>query len=252
MVNLVDREPARAAEMARAVDVISPATLSPTAGAAVDPDARARLRALGYVSGRALTSANGPRADPKDRRQLAARIAEATSGELQGADLDRALRDILTLDPGNPQANLRLGYELMNAGRCREAVPRFAAAIDARIPGADAHLGLAGCQIEAKQTAAAQRTLTAALAQEPGNPVVLANLGLLLSDAGHVADAIPHLERALTLDPNLNQARFGLAVAYARAGRRADAARAAAELLKRLPESAPERPEVERLLAAVR
>ena len=252
MTNLVDREPARAAEMARAVDAISPATLPPAAAATADPDARARLQALGYVSGRALTSANGPRADPKDRRQLAARIAEATSGELQGADLDHALRDILSLDPGNPQANLRLGYELMNAGHCREAIPRFTAAIQAQIPGADAHLGLAGCQIEAKETTAAQRTLTAALAREPGNPVVLANLGLLLSDAGHATDAIPHLERALTLDPNLNQARFGLAVAYARAGRRADAARAAAELLKRLPESAPQRPEVERLLAAVR
>jgi tetratricopeptide (TPR) repeat protein len=226
--------------------------LSPTAVATADPGARARLRALGYVSGRALTPADGPRADPKDRRQLAARIAEATSGELQGADLDRALRDILNLDPGNPQANLRLGYALMNAGRCREAIPRFTAAIDAHIPGADAHLGLAGCQIEAKQAAAAQRTLTEALAVEPGNPVVLANLGLLLSDAGHVSDAIPDLERALTLDPDLNQARFGLAVAYARAGRRADAARTASELLRRLPASAPERAEVERLLAAVR
>ena len=51
---------------------------------------------------------------------------------------------------------------------------------------------------------------------------------------------------------DLHQARFGLAIAYARIGKRAEAAREAQELLRRLPVDAPQRPEVERLLAAVR
>jgi choline-sulfatase len=248
--NLLASETARAADMARIVDAISPATLAAATGAAADPEARARLQALGYASGRA--GAGESRADPKDRRELAARIAAVTSGELQGNALEDALRGILRQEPRNPQANLRLGYVLMNAGRCRDAMPHFAAAIDEHVPGADAHLGLAGCQIEAKQPAAARQTLTAALALEPGNPVVLANLGLLLSDTGHPADAIPNLQRALAVDPDLHQARFGLAIAFARAGRRADAAREADELLHRLPPSAPQRGEVERLLATVR
>jgi hypothetical protein len=248
--NLLASETSRAADLARIVDAISPATLPAATGAAADPEARARLQALGYVSGRA--AAGESRADPKDRREVAARIAEVTSGELQGNALERALRDILRQEPGNPQANLRLGYVLMNAGRCRDAMPRFTAAIDGHLPGADAHLGLAGCQIEARQPAAARQTLNAALALEPGNPVVLANLGLLLSDTGHPADAIAELQRALAIDPDLHQARFGLAIAFARAGRRADAAREAEELLHRLPADAPQRAEVERLLAAVR
>jgi tetratricopeptide (TPR) repeat protein len=248
--NLLARETVRAADMARAVDAISPAALAIATEAAADPEARARLQALGYASGRA--EPRGPRADPKDRRELAARIAEVTSGELLGNALEAALRDILRQEPGNPQANLRLGYVLMNGGRCRDAMPHFAAAIDGHLPGADAHLGLAGCQIDAKQFAAARQTLTAALALEPGNPVVLANLGLLLSDTGHPADAIPDLQRALAIDPDLHQARFGLAIAFARSGRRADAAREAGELLHRLPPSAPQRGEVERLLASVR
>ncbi len=221
--NLAASEAARAADLARAVDAISSATL----------DA-------------------GGRADPKDRRELAARIAEVTSEELQGPALERGLRDILRLDPRNPQANLRLGYVLMNSGRCGEAMPHFTAAIDGHVPGADAHLGRAGCEVAARQTDAARRTLTAALAIDPDNPVVIANLGLLLSDTGHPADAIPHLERALAIDPDLHQARFGLAIAFARNGRRADAAREAEELLRRLPSDAPQRDEVRRLLADLR
>ena len=130
---------------------------------------------------------------------------------------------------------------------------RFTAAIEARLPSADAHLGRAGCEVGARNgPPRPSARSTAAQAIEPDNPVVSANLGLLLSDTGEPAAAIPHLQRALSLDPDLHQARFGLALAYARAGRRPEAAKEAQELLRRLPAGAPQRPEVERLLAAVR
>ena len=74
----------------------------------------------------------------------------------------------------------------------------------------------------------------------------------MLSDSGDPAAAIDPLQRALTTDPDLHQARFGLALAFARAGRREDAATQAQELLRRLPANAPQRAEVERLLAAVK
>jgi len=251
--DLASAQPARAAELARQVDAISPAALpanlSAAASVKADSEAHARLQALGYAAGRA--GAGGDRADPKDRRELAARIAQVASGELQGAALERALREILRDDPRNPQANVRLAHLLVAAGRCAEAMPRFTAAIDARLPGADAYLGRAACEVAAKNTAAARRSLMAAQDAEPDNPVVSANLGLVLSDAGQPAEGVPHLQRALTLDPDLHQARFALAIAYARAARPADAAKEARELLKRLPPGAPQRPEVERLLAAV-
>ncbi len=74
----------------------------------------------------------------------------------------------------------------------------------------------------------------------------------MTSDGGQPLAAIPLLERALTLDPDFHEARFNLAIAFARAGRRQEAAAQATELLKRLPATAPQRSEVERLLAAVR
>jgi choline-sulfatase len=248
--NLATAQPARAAELARQVDAISPATLTTTDSAKADRETLSRLQALGYASGR--PAASGDRPDPKDRREIANRIARVTSGELHGAELERTLRDILKEDPRNPQANLRLGYVLMNSNRCGEAMTRFTVAIEAHLPSADAHLGRAGCEVAQKRGAAARQTLAAAQAIEPDNPVVSANLGLLLSDTGDPAAGIPHLQRALSLDPDLHQARFGLALAYARLDRRVEAAKQAQELLRRLPSDAPQRAEVQRLLNAVR
>jgi cytochrome c-type biogenesis protein CcmH/NrfG len=66
-----------------------------------------------------------------------------------------------------------------------------------------------------------------------------------------LSGAIASLSAALAADPALHEARFNLAVIYAKAGRRADAAAAARDLLARLPLNAPQRAEVERLLRAV-
>ena len=245
--NTIAGDSNRAATMQTQADRFSPDRLELTPS--TDRETAARLQALGYVSGRPATA---NRADPKDRRELAARIARVTSGELEPPELERVLREILREDANNPLANLRLGYVLLNGGRCSEAMKRFAAAIDARYPSADAHLGLAACEAAARNFKGAVQTLRAGDAVEPQNPVVLANLGLMLSDSGEPAAAVDPLQRALTTDPDLHQARFGLAIAFARAGRRAEAAAQAEELLRRLPPDAPQRPEVQRLLAAVR
>lgn len=219
--------------------------------AAIDPDARARLQALGYASG-SSSGAKGNRADPKDKKEEASRLAQVTSGELSAKELERALRAILKADPDNPQANLRLGYALLDASRCRDAEPHFRAAIASHLPSADAHLGLAACDVGERRFDAAATILRAAEQVEPGNPVVSANLGIALSDGGHPADAIAPLQRALTIDPDLHQARFNLAIAFARLGRRSEAAATAEDLLRRLPPDAPQRSEVERLIRATK
>jgi choline-sulfatase len=246
--DLAGAEPGRVAELRQDVQRYSPTSLK-TDGA-VDRDATARLQTLGYVG----TSVREPgaRADPKDRRELAADIARVTAGELRGAELESALRRIVAADRANPQANMRLGFALQESGRCRDAIRYFATAIDAGMPGADPHLGLAACHAKAKRFDAAADALRAAERAEPDNAVVAANLGIVLSDGGHPSDGIAPLQRALTLDPDFHEARFNLARAFARAGRRSDAAREAEELLRRLPSDAPQRAEVTRLLAALR
>jgi len=224
---------------------------APQTDAAIDRDARARLQALGYAAG-SSSGTKGTRADPKDKKEEASRLSQVTSGELSGKELERALRAILKADPDNPQANLRLGYALVDASRCRDADPHFRTAIASHLPSADAHLGLAACEVAERRFDAAAATLRAAEQVEPGNPVVSANLGIVLSDGGHPADAVAPLQRALTIDPDLNQARFNLAIAFARLGRRSEAAATAEDLLRRLPSDAPQRSEVERLIRATK
>jgi arylsulfatase A-like enzyme/Flp pilus assembly protein TadD len=216
-----------------------------------DRDARARLDALGYLQRSAGTGAAG-RPDPKDRREQAARIARVTSGEAQGAELLSLLQALARDDPHNGQVRLRLGHALLEEGRPAEAEAHFAAAAAAALPTADPYLGLAACRARRGAVQAALAALRAGDRVEPGNPVVQANLGVLEAQAGRLSEATSALERALAIAPDMQEARFDLARVYARAGRRADALAQATELRNRLPASAPQRAEVERLIAALR
>jgi putative thioredoxin len=162
-----------------------------------------------------------------------------------------ALEQILAADAGNSQAHLRLGFALLQSGNCPRAEHEFTAAINGGLPSADAHLGLATCLGRRNDLAGVERVLTEARGREPDNPVLTANFGILQAAKGNLSGAIATLKAALDADPNLHEARFNLALAYAKAGRRAEAAAAARDLLARLPPSAPERGEVERLLKAV-
>ncbi len=247
--NAIASQPEVAHRLDGRVARYSPQQMPPTA--IVDAGGLERLRALGYAFG-PRHDGDGERPDPKDRREVAARIAQVTAGELSGAALIDALEGILKVDAANGQAHLRLGYALLEAGNCARAEPEFRAAIDGGLPTTDAHLGLANCLGRRNDIAGAERVLGEALAREPDNPVLTANLGLVLAAKGDLAGAIRSLSAALAKDSALHEARFNLAVVYAKSGRRTEAAAAARELLARLPANAPQRPEVERLLKAVR
>lgn len=245
--DLAAAESARVGEMRDRVQRYSPANVERTA---TDAESASRLQALGYVGGR---GGNGAKhVDPKDRRELAADLARAMSGELEGPQLEAVLRGILRADPESPQANMRLGFLLQGTNRCVEAIRHFTSAIAAGIPGADARLGRAGCHAAARRFDAAAQDLRDGARVEPDNPVVLANLGIVLSDGGRPADGVRFIERALAIDADFHEARFNLAIAYARLGRRADALREAEELLRRLPSDAPQRAEIERFAGEVR
>ena len=255
----LSKDPGEASDLSAAspdeagrLDKVADSRSSAEPGATVTPpaDVTARLGSLGYVGGGSRGGATRP--DPKDRIEIAAQMAMVTSDEVQGDARIAALEGILRADPGNPQAHLRLGYAEIERRRCAAAVPHLQAALDARVPSADAGLGLAGCLGEAGNLGGAERALEAALAAEPGNPVVTANLGVLALEQGHPDAAIPRLRDALEREPRLLPARFALARALARTGDREGALAEALDLLRRLPPDAPQRSEVERLVTAVK
>jgi choline-sulfatase len=240
---LAASQPSIASDLEARVNRYSPADL-PTA-ATISSEAGERLRALGYSAPSATRNPQSAmsRADPKDRRPLAARIAQVTSGELTGPALVAALEGIVRDDPRNGQAQLRLAYVRLQAGDCVKAEPAFHAA--------DAFVGLASCLGRRQDLAGAERALKEARRREPDNPTVVANLGLLHAARGELPAAIESLKAALDIDPGLHEARFNLAITYAKAGKRAEAAASARELLARLPPGAPQRAEVERLLRTI-
>jgi Flp pilus assembly protein TadD len=249
--NLVASQPTVSRDLGARADRYSSASL-PTAASA-NAEAAGRLRALGYSSGSDnRQSGLSSRLDPKDRRELAARIAQVTSGELSGEALVSALEGIVGDDPRNPQAHVRLGYARLQGRDCARAMPHFQAAIASALPGAEAHLGIATCLGRANDLAGAERALAEARRLEPDNPIVVANVGILQASRGDNQAALQSLQAALATDPNLHEARFNLALIYARVGRRAEAAAAARELLNRLPPAAPQRAEVQRLLNSLR
>jgi cytochrome c-type biogenesis protein CcmH/NrfG len=255
----IDRDPGENSSVASAQSVVvrqldqrvSRYSSTSVASAGPAPESAERLRALGYSAISNSQSAIAARPDPKDRRELAGRIAQVTAGELSGDALIAALRTILSADPNNGQAHLRLGYAYLQRDDCAHAVPELTAAATAGPPSADAHLGLATCYGRANDLAGADRALHEAQRREPDNPVITANIGILQASRGQLPAAIESFTSALAKDPGLHEARFNLAIAYAQAGRRAEAAATARDLLSRMPPNAPQRPEVERLLRRV-
>jgi len=230
------------------------AAQTPSLLAGLNPESAERLRALGYVgAGSAMSHEPSAmaRPDPKDRREAAAAMAQVSAGELRGANLIKALEAITRNDPRNGQAHLRLGFARIDSGDCAGAEPELRQAIALGLPTVDAHIGLATCLGRRGDLADAEKVLADAQRREPDNPVILANVGILYGAQGRLPAAIDAFTRALAKDPSINEARFNLAIAYGKAGRRAEAATQARELLSRLPPSAPQRSEVERLLRAV-
>jgi arylsulfatase A-like enzyme/cytochrome c-type biogenesis protein CcmH/NrfG len=246
--NLVGNRSDVARQLSAQIERITPADLE-ARSSNIDREAHARLGSLGYVASAGSTT-GATRPDPKDRVEMASRIAAVMSGELRGDALRTALQRLVADDPRNGQMQMRLGFALLETADCGAAVPHFDAAIAAAVPSADPYLGLAECLSAAGRRQDARRALVDAERVEPGNPVVAANLGMLALEDGRTEEAIDRLSSALRDAPDLHQARFALARAYGRAGRRAEGAQEARELLARLPADAPQRVETLRLLAA--
>jgi TolB-like protein/Flp pilus assembly protein TadD len=177
-----------------------------------------------------------------------------------------AARKALELDPTLSDAHLLLADSLQKQWQWTEAEAEYKTALKLNPNNADAHEGFAGwllCQgrddealewarrgreidpLEVQSTVMAEmltaarhydeaiHELRVALAAEPDDPVALWDLGIVLIKNNQAGDAIPVLEKALSLANGSPGVTGDLISAYARAGRRPDALRLLAELQKR-------------------
>ena len=174
--------PRFAAALAAQLEHLSPAAAATApAPAKLDPEAAARLRSLGYVSGAESTAqkARGPRPDPKDKMPLLQELLQAESlgesGQLEPAA--RQLESLARKDRDNPAVHLALSSAYLRRGDAAAAV------------------------------GAARR----AVALDPESTVAILNLAFAYQAAGRVAEAAAGFERVQALDPGNVKALIGLA-----------------------------------------
>ncbi len=222
---------------------------------AEDPEAAARLRSLGYVTGDAPLKARYTEAD--DPKTLIAIDQELH----RGVDLFTARRydeaiqvyqGIIRQRPDMAIAYRHLAFVEWEIGRPREAIEVLQRAIAAGVPhggvttqlgnylaeagnpgaaipllepltsgeavDADALNALGIAYARAGRRVQAQQTFERMLTIDPSSGMALANLGALALERSDVAAARGFFERATLVDPTSSQAHAGLGVVSLKAG----------------------------------
>ncbi len=157
-----------------------------------DPATTARLRSLGYVTGRA---------EPKARYSV-------DDDPKRLVEVDRAIHEAI---------------DLFERGKPAEATAIDRALVKSRPGMTLAYKHLAFLEWETGQRDAAITTLHAALAAGAGDAEVEARLGAYLSEEGRSNEALEHLQRAAASDGADIDTLNLLAIGYARAARSAEA-----------------------------
>lgn len=203
-----DLSPARAplAESMRGrMDVISrgDARTMPAA-TSVSSDAADRLRALGYVApSTRAANASSSGIDPSTVIDQWAEFERALDA-LNANDTARAippLRALVAMNADAPVFRSTYARALASAGRHREALDVYRAAVAAWPADASLYHELAVAARDAGQRDEALRAEQASLTLDAAQPVAQNGLGLLLADAGRHADAARAFDAATKLDP---------------------------------------------------
>jgi len=195
--NKAPEEPARARSLDAALSRALVASGEKNAHRAEDADTTERLRSLGYVQS---PGGRGSGADPKDRVEVARRIAGATGPFADWADAIREYRALAALDPENPLLNMRLADALLRSGRIEASLPYFARVVKAGATSADPYVGYATALARLNRLTDARRALDQGLQVDPASGQIHYNLGEIARAEGRLSDARREYEAALS-DP---------------------------------------------------
>lgn len=159
-------------------------------------------------------------------------LGDMAKEQWRWAEAEAEYRRGLELSPNNAEAHSELAFWLVSQGRTEEAVTscRRARELD---PLAVSGSELAWMLFYARRYDDAVQELRSVLAVEPDDAYALWILGFVLIANHHPEEAVPVLEKGVSVSDR-SPAIVGLLVhAYAKAGRRADALRLLGELKRR-------------------
>ena len=159
-------------------------------------------------------------------------LANAQQEQFHWADAEAEYRRALELSPNDADAHRGLASWLLCQGRTDEAVA-WAQRGRELDPLAVSGASIAWILFQSRRYQEAIRELRSALALQPDEVSALTYLGFALTANNQPADAIPVLEKAISVSSGSPAATGVLIRAYSHTGRRKDALRLLAELKKR-------------------
>jgi arylsulfatase A-like enzyme/Tfp pilus assembly protein PilF len=245
--NLVQRDLERSRAMENRLKAFG--VSAPADRRAEDPESRARLQALGYVSGSApLKARYTDDDDPKrlvgvdqqlrhaielyEQRRFAEAIlvyrqviAERPAMEVayeqlammqwdlgQPAEAIDTLRASVKAGAASVAVQTKLGTYLAETGQLKEAIPLLQLATSSAEPELDALNALGIALAKAGRAREAAGVFTRILALNPDNALALENLGSIALGERRTVDARRYFVEALAGDPSSSQAHNGLGV----------------------------------------
>jgi arylsulfatase A-like enzyme/Tfp pilus assembly protein PilF len=195
-----------------------------SAPAAIDPETRERLAALGYVG--SFTNVTIPDGetlpDPKDKIDVFNQMLSAYEGK---TDPIVTLEKVVAADPQIIDAWMMIGNEYAKRRQHARALRYYKRALDLR-PGYDlATINLANTYRRLGNDEAAMVGYQQYLERDPRNAYVRYQLGEIQSDLGRLDEAAATFATALDADPTLASARNALGVVRFKQGRVDEAVR---------------------------
>jgi len=184
----------------------------------IDPDARERLAALGYVGTFVATTATADRAnlpDPKDKVHLfnlMTNARELSKGDDRFEKVVGMLKRVVAEDPQVIDAWFMLGNEHVRAGRPAEAIEFFKRALALKPDYDSAVVNMANAYRRLGKDDEALVGYRRFLELDPRNPQVRYQVAQILIDREQYAEARQELEAALAQEPRLAAARNALGV----------------------------------------
>jgi tetratricopeptide (TPR) repeat protein len=203
---------------------------APKPAVEIDPDARARLAALGYVGTfvTALAPDRAGLADPKDKIRLFNLMTQARETARHDKESDEglhALERVVAEDPNVIDAWFMLGNEYYRRRQFTRAIEQFKRALDLKPDYDLVVINMANAYRALGRDQEAMVGYRRFMELDPKNAQIRYEAAQILIDSGKLDEAREQLTEALALEPKLAAARNALGVLALRAGDLAGAER---------------------------